>query len=103
MVEEKKGEAKSLTELYKQLESESLSRVTTGKTGKSAVVREKVMELFKQTGKNRILMAAAYQAIKQALVDQGIQLDRTQFSGIVKRSFKCEKDPETGRIWVMKP
>ncbi len=99
MVEEKKTDVKNLTELYKQLESESLSRVATGRTGKSAAIREKVMELFKQTGKNRILMAAAYQAIKQEMG----QLDRTQFTGVVKRSFKYEKDPETGRIWVIKP
>lgn len=92
-----------MTELYKQLESESLSRVATGRTGKSAEVREKMMELFKQTGKNRILLAAAYQVIRKEFIERGEQLDRTQFSGIVKRSFKCEKDPETGRIWVMKP
>lgn len=104
MAEEKEktkspNKKESVGEMYKRLEQESLDRIVTGRSGKSQEIRELVIQMFDELKKPKLLQAAVFKAIESQMTG----LDRTQFTGVIKRSFKTEKDEETGRIWIFKP
>lgn len=92
-----------LKEIYRQFEKESLARLSSGKSGKSAKIRELVVKLFEDLKKDKILMAAAYKAVSGYFEEKGDKVDRTMFSGVIRRSFQVEKDEETGRLWILRP
>jgi len=93
----------SLREIYKQFESESLARLSSGRSGKSAKIREMVVKLFEDLKADKILLAAAYQAVAKHFEEKGDKVDRTMFTGVIRRSFQVEKDEETGRLWILRP
>jgi len=93
------GEHIDIRALYEATEKESMQRTAAGTTGKSAQVREQIIKLFKDTGKNELLQAAAFKVLKQ----QFSNLDRVAFTSTIKRSFATRKEEDTGRIWVISP
>jgi len=90
-----------LVGLYKNAKEESLKRAMPGKaSGKAEKVRKPVKEIAMKTGEKKLLAAAAYQAVKAALAEQGLKIERTYFMQVVKKAFKLEKTQD-GRVLIV--
>lgn len=91
---------KSIVELYKELEAEGMTR-SAGRGEKATKVRGIVTDIGKQTGKNKLMMSAAFKVAKQIIIaeDPDQKLDRAYFTQIMTNTYLTEKD-EAGRVWI---
>ena len=89
-----------IVKLYKEAKEESMKRPMPGTaSGKAERVRKLVKEIARKTGEKKLLLSAVYQAVRAALAQQNIKVERTYFQQVVKRSFKVVK--ENGRLYIV--
>jgi len=89
-----------IASLYKQAKEESMKRPTPGtSSGKAERIRKMVKEIAQKTGERKLLASAVYQAVRAALAEQNVKVERSYFMQVVKRGFKLEK--QNGRIYIV--
>lgn len=84
--------------LYNELEQATLSRSSTVKGEKAALIRDFVITTAKTVGKSRLAVSATLNLMKK--MNPEMKLDRTHFTSTVGRTWEVEKD-ENGHVWIL--
>lgn len=94
------AEQTSMVKLYEALETESLER--SSKANIAPVVRETVDNLFKQTGKDELLLSVVHKLVKKLIDSDDLQYSTVASAVKARKSGFALSENEDGRTIIVR-
>lgn len=86
----------NVKDLYSQLEQEAMAGQNRGQ--KADAIRNAVMSVSKQIGKNKLAASAVFKIV-QAQFKDTMKVERSYFNNVITKAWETSKD-EKGVVWI---